>query len=248
MNLFKKLFSERMFRFIVGICICIISVIITLSLIVAIIEAVIPTSDENGTIRRLEVLGHELSEFSADKENVAFYADTINGNMFQFKDLLVIPWVEMKSDSLGNKNTILNFKVYNMSTKKEFNLFPENQRISNSKLIQIKEHLIWFIEAEDSFFIYDNQSTDLVKASFPIGYSFIYPELFNIEGIEELSNEEEERPTKTKEVKVPDTYLVNKNVSSFSIIGNQLLLCTQKEKDKQYWIYDLETKVIRKLN
>lgn len=244
MNLFKKLFSERMFRFIVGICICIISVIITLSLIVAIIEAVIPTSDENGTIRRLEVLGHELSEFSADKENVAFYADTINGNMFQFKDLLVIPWVEMKSDSLGNKNTILNFKVYNMSTKKEFNLFPENQRISNSKLIQIKEHLIWFIEAEDSFFIYDNQSTDLVKASFPIGYSFIYPELFNIEGIEELSNEKE-RPTKTK---VPDTYLVNKNVSSFSIIGNQLLLCAQKEKDKQYWFYDLETKEIWKLN
>ena len=87
-----------------------------------------------------------------------------------------------------------------------------------------------------------------MKASFLVGYSFIYPELFNIEGIEELSNEEEERPTKTKEVKVPDTYLVNKNVSSFSIIGNQLLLCTQKEKDKQYWIYDLETKEIRKLN
>ena len=132
-----------------------------------------------------------------------------------------------------------------MSTKKEFNLFLENQRISNSKLIQIKEHLIWFIEARDSFFIYDNQSTDLVKDSFPVGYSFIYPELFNIE---ELSNEEEERPTKTKEVKVPDTYLVNKNVSSFSVIGNQLLLCAQNEKDKQYWIYDLETKEIRKLD
>ena len=133
-----------------------------------------------------------------------------------------------------------------MSTKKEFNLFLENQRISNSKLIQIKEHLIWFIEARDSFFIYDNQSTDLVKASFPVGYSFTYPELFDIE---ELSNEEEEeRPTKTKEVKIPDTYLVNKNVSSFSVIGNQLLLCAQKEKDKQYWIYDLETKEIRKLD
>lgn len=159
----------------------------------------------------------------------------------------MIPWVEMKSDSLGKKNTILNFKVYNMSTKKEFNLLPENQRISNSKLIQIKERLIWVIEAKDTFFIYDNQSTDLVKASFPVGYSFIYPELFNIEEIEELSNEEE-RPTKTKEVKVPDTYLVNKNVSSFSVIGNQLLLCAQKEKDKQYWIYDLETKEIRKLD
>ena len=233
MNFFKKLFSERTFRIIVGTCICIVVILFTLFII-----GLGFTSADNELPDKIQ------SEFGADRNDVLFYRDTVNGNIFQFKDLLVIPWVEMKSDSLGKKNTILNFKVYNMSTKKEFNLFPENQRISNSKLIQIKEHLIWFIEAEDSFFIYDNQSTDLVKASFPIGYSFIYPELFNIEGIEELSNEKE-RPTKTK---VPDTYLVNKNVSSFSIIGNQLLLCAQKEKDKQYWFYDLETKEIRKLN
>lgn len=247
MNFFKKLFSERTFRIIVGTCICIVVILFTLF----IIEQGF-TSTDNELPDRVETWKSRLdkiqSEFGIDRNDVLFYRDTVNGNAFQFEDLLVIPWVEMKSDSLGKKNTILNFKVYNISTKKEFNLFPENQRISNSKLIQIKEHLIWFIEARDSFFIYDNQSTDLVKASFPVGYSFIYPELFNIEGIEELSNEEEERPTKTKEVKVPDTYLVNKNVSSFSIIGNQLLLCTQKEKDKQYWIYDLETKEIRKLN
>ena len=242
MNFFKKLFSERTFRIVVGTCICIVVILFTLF----IIEQGF-TSVDNELPGRVETWKSRLdkiqSEFGADRNDVLFYRDTVNGNIFQFKDLLVIPWVEMKSDSLGKKNTILNFKVYNISTKKEFNLFPENQRISNSKLIQIKEHLIWFIEARDSFFIYDNQSTDLVKASFPVGYSFIYPELFNIEGIEELSNEKE-RPTKTK---VPDTYLVNKNVSSFSIIGNQLLLCTQKEKDKQYWIYDLETTEIRKL-
>lgn len=232
-----------------GTCICIGAILFTLS----IIEQAF-TSSNNELPDRVETLKSRLdkiqSEFGIDRNDVSFYVDTVNGNTFQFKDLLVIPWVEIKSDSLGKKNTILNFKVYNMSTKKEFNLFPENQRISNSKLIQIKEYLIWFIEARDSFFIYDNQSTDLVKASFPIGYSFIYPELFDIEEIEELSNEEEEeeRPTKTKEVKVPDTYLVNKNVSSFSVLGNQLLLCAQNGKDKQYWFYDLETKEIRKLD
>ena len=245
MNFFKKLFSERTFRIVVGTCICIVVILFTLF----IIEQGF-TSADNELPGRVETwksrLGKIQSEFGADRNDVLFYMDTVNGNAFQFKDLLVIPWVEMKSDSLGKKNTILNFKVYNMSTKKEFNLFPENQRIFNSKLIQIKEHLIWFIEARDSFFIYDNQSTDLVNASFPVGYSFIYPDLFDIEGIEELSNEEE-RPIKTKEVKVLDTYLVNKNVSSFSIVGNQLLLCAQKEKDKQYWIYDLETRKIRKL-
>lgn len=247
MNFFKKLFSERTFRIVVGTCICIVVILFTLF----IIEQGF-TSADNELPGRVETWKSRLdkiqSEFGADRNDVLFYMDTVNGNAFQFKDLLVIPWVEMKSDSLEKKNTILNFKVYNVSTKKEFDLFPENQRISNSKLIQIKECLIWFIEARDSFFIYDNQRTDLVKASFPVGYSFIYPDLFNIEGIEELSNEEEERPTKTKEVKVPDTYLVNKNVSSFSVIGNQLLLCAQKEKDKQYWIYDLETKEIRKLD
>ena len=244
MNFFKKLFSERTFRIIVGTCICIVVILFTLF----IIEQGF-TSVDNELPGRVETWKSRLdkiqSEFGADRNDVLFYRDTVNGNAFQFKDLLVIPWVEMKSDFLGKKNTILNFKVYNMSTKKEFNLFLENQRISNSKLIQIKEHLIWFIEARDSFFIYDNQSTDLVKDSFPVGYSFIYPELFNIE---ELSNEEEERPTKTKEVKVPDTYLVNKNVSSFSVIGSQLLLCAQNGKDKQYWFYDLETKEIRKLD
>ena len=228
-----------------GTCICIVVILFTLF----IIEQGF-TSADNELPGRVETWKSRLdkiqSEFGADRNDVSFYVDTVNGNTFQFKDLLVIPWVEMKSDSFSLKNQILNFKVYNMSTKKEFNLFPENQRISNSKLIQIKERLIWFIEARDSFFIYDNQSTDLVKASFPVGYSFIYPELFDIE---ELSNEEEEeRPTKTKEVKIPDTYLVNKNVSSFSVIGNQLLLCAQNGKDRQYWIYDLETRKIRKLD
>lgn len=247
MNFFKKLFSERTFRIIVGTCICIVVILFTLFIIEqGFTSADNELPDRVGTWKsRLDKI---QSEFGIDRNDVLFYMDTVNGNAFRFKDLLVIPWIEMKSDSLGKKNTILNFKVYNVSTKKEFDLFPENQRISNSKLIQIKERLIWFIEAKDSFFIYDNQSTDLVKASVPVGYSFIYPDLFNIEGIEELSNEEEERPTKTKEVKVPDTYLVNKNVSSFSVIGNQLLLCAQKEKDKQYWIYDLETKEIRKLD
>ena len=247
MNFFKKLFSERTFRIVVGTCICIVVILFTLF----IIEQGF-TSANNELPGRVETWKSRLdkiqSEFGADRNDVSFYVDTVNGNTFQFKDLLVIPWVEMKSNSLGKKNTILNFKAYNMSTKKEFNLFPENQKISNSKLIQIKERLMWFIEAKDSFFIYDNQRTDLVRASFPVGYSFIYPELFNIEGIEELSNEEEERATKTKEVKVPDAYLVNKNISSFSIIGNQLLLCAQNGKDKQYWIYDLETKEIRKLD
>ena len=247
MNFFKKLFSERTFRIIVGTCICIGAILFTLF----IIEQGF-TSADNELPGRVETWKSRLdkiqSEFGVDRNDVLFYRDTVNEDAFQFRDFLVIPWVEMKSDSLGKKNTILNFKMYNVNTKKELDLFPENQRISNSKLIQIKEHFIWFIEARDSFFIYDNQSTDLVKASFPVGYSFIYPDLFNIEGIEELSNEEEERATKTKEVKVPDTYLVNKNVSSFSVIGNQLLLCAQKEKDKQYWIYDLETKEIRKLD
>ena len=133
MGFFKNLFSERTFRIIVGTCICIVTILFTL----VIIEQGF-TSADNELPDRVETLKSRL-----DKNDILFYRDTVNGNAFQFKDLLVIPWVEMQSDSLGKKNTILNFKVYNMSTKKEFNLFPENQRISNSKLIQIKERLIW---------------------------------------------------------------------------------------------------------
>ena len=242
MSFFKKFFSQRTMNIIAGTCICIWLVLFTLFIIEFGFFA-----DSDGLDRRWTSRIKEFDEFiPSKKEKVEFFTDTVYGTMFQFKDMLVIPLTEMKVDSLGEWNRILNFNIYNTTTKIESDLFPTNQDIFHSELVQVKDYLVWFIEAKDSFFIYDNQSAGLVKASCPSGYSFIYPETFKIEekeDIEELEDEEKQ-PAETK---IPDIYLTNKTLPSFSVIGNQLLLCAQKEEDKRYWIYDLETKEIREL-
>ena len=45
---------------------------------------------------------------------------------------------------------------------------------------------------------------------------------------------------------VIENYLVNKSIASFSVIENLLLFYAQKDRDKQYWIYDLEERKILK--
>ena len=242
MSFFKKFFSQRTMNIIAGTCICIWLVLFTLFIIEFGFFA-----DSDGLDRRWTSRIKEFDEFiPSKKEKVEFFTDTVYGTMFPFKDMLVIPLVEIKVDSAGEQNRILNFKVYHTNTKTESNLFPVNQEIIQSKLIQAKDHLFWFMETKDTFYLYDSCKVDLVKSAYPSGYSFVYPSTFEIEGVEEL-NHEEERPAKTKEIKIPDTYLVHKTVHSFSIVGNQLLFYAQKDHDKRYWLYDLTTKEIREL-
>lgn len=240
MSILKKIFSWRTMWVIVGTCICTWAILFTLF----IIESGF-FSDYGKT--RWTSRAKEFDKLvSTKKEEVLFFTDTVYGTMFPFKDMLVIPLVEIKVDSAGERNRILNFKVYHTNTKTESNLFPVNQEIIQSKLIQAKDHLFWFMETKDTFYLYDSCNVDLVKSAYPSGYSFVYLSTFEIEGVEEL-NHEEERPAQTKEIKIPDTYLVHKTVPSFSIIGNQLLFYAQKDHDKRYWLYDLTTREIREL-
>ena len=238
-NFFKNFFSQRTMNIVVGTCICIWAILFTLFII-----EVGLFSDSNGVERWTSRID-EWDEFiSSEKEKVDFFTDTINGDMFSFKGMLVIPWVEITSNSYGLFHTILNFKIYDTNRKTEYILFQTNQEISNSKLIQAKNHLIWFIEADEQFFIYDEQGTDLIACSYPSGYSFVYPEISDID-IENL--DPGEKSVVDKDIKKPDTYWVNNSLSSFSVIDNMLLFYAQKDNDKQYWAYDLEARTIQKL-
>ena len=55
-----------------------------------------------------------------------------------------------------------------------------------------------------------------------------------------------EKSTIEKNTPELDVYLVNKSIASFSVIENLLLFYAQKDRDKQYWIYDLEERKILK--
>lgn len=232
MGFFKNFFSWRTMLIIVGTCICIWVILFTLF----IIESGFFSDYGRGRwVSRVD----ELDDFISGKK-IKLFTDTVNGDMFQFKEMLVVPLVEITSDSSGVHHNILNFKIYDKEHKTESILFQINRKIKNSKLIQAKNHLIWFIVADEQFFIYDDQGTDLITSPYPSGYSFVYPETSDI--YKEISASGERLETEK-----PDTYLANKNISSFSVIGNQLLFYAEKDRDKQYWIYDLTTKEIREI-
>lgn len=232
MSILKKIFSWRTMLIIVGTCICIWVILFTL----LIIESGFFSDYGRGRwVSRVE----ELDDFISGKK-IKLFTDTVNGDMFQFKEMLVIPLVEITSDSSGVQQKILNFKMYDTEHKTESTLFQTNQEIRCSKLIQTKSHLIWFIEANEQFFIYDNQGTDLIASPHKPGYTFVYPETSDID-------DSGEQYSTVKKTEMPDTYLVNNSVPLFSIIGNQLLLYAQKDRDKQYWVYDLTTKEIHEI-
>lgn len=42
-------------------------------------------------------------------------------------------------------------------------------------------------------------------------------------------------------------YQIDKSCPSFTIIDNQLLVCARSQKDKRYWIYDLNLMAISPL-
>lgn len=246
MGFFKKLFSQRTMNVIVGTCFCILIILFTLF----IIELGFFGGDgiDRSRLGKWVDRVERSDDFDSYKrKNIVISTDTVNDNLFQFKEMLVIPLVEVKSDSSGVRRTILNFKVYHTKRKTESTLFPTCQTIVNSKLIQVKEHLIWFIEADGQFFIYDEQGTGLIATSSPTGYSFVYPETSEVEIWEKLDSGEMVMPIVPKDFKMPDAYVANKAVVPFSIVGNHLLLCAKKDKDKKYWTYDLETKVVREL-
>ena len=176
MDFFKKLFSQQTMNIVVGTCICIWVILFTLF----IIEGGL-FSDSN-RIKRWESRIDEWDEFIPnEKENMEFFTDTVNGDMFSFKKMLVTPWIEITSDSCGIHHKILNFKIYDTNRKTEYTLFQTNQEIRNSKLIQAKNHLIWFIEADEQFFIYDEQGTDLIANPSLPSYSFVYPKISDID-------------------------------------------------------------------
>ena len=238
MDFFKKLFSQQTMNIVVGTCICIWVILFTLFIIEG------GLFSNSNRIKRWESRIDEWDEFiSNEKENMEFFADTVNGDMFSFKKMLVTPWIEITSDSCGIHHKILNFKIYDTNRKTEYTLFQTNQEIRNSKLIQAKNHLIWFIEADEQFFIYDEQGTDLIANPSLPSYSFVYPKISDID-IETL--DPGEKSTIEKNTPELDVYLVNKSIASFSVIENLLLFYAQKDRDKQYWIYDLEERKILK--
>lgn len=138
MSLFKKLFTEKMFFIVVGTCVCVLVVFFTLG----IIEGVVIES--NGETRwaawrnRLEEVNQVLN-----KEKVVLYTDTVQGEMFGFKDLMVIPVLELTRDSTGEHRKMLNFQMYDAARGIQCLLFQEHRHIFDSRMVKVKDAVLW---------------------------------------------------------------------------------------------------------
>ena len=150
-DFFKKLFSVRTVNVIMCTCICIILILAMLG----VIEFSLYSKDDTfGYSRRIDRFIPENNE----EEYKELSIDTLQGDMFSFKNYRVLPFLEVKKTTMGDKKTILNFKLFDVNSKTEQTLFPSNQKIHVSKLVKTERCLLWMIETWDKYFyLYDSE-------------------------------------------------------------------------------------------
>lgn len=234
-DFFKKLFSVRTVNVIMCTCICIILILAMLG----VIEFSLYSKDDTfGYSRRIDRFIPENNE----EEYKELSIDTLQGDMFSFKNYRVLPFLEVKKTTMGDKKTILNFKLFDVNSKTEQTLFPSNQKIHVSKLVKTERCLLWMIETWDKYFyLYDERTDHLLSVEIPKGFYLIYPEQMD----DSLENSEE----RDSEFSGTTSHVVELNCQPFSIQENQLLICAEsyKNKDKCYWLYNLDTYEIKSI-
>lgn len=234
-DFFKKLFSVRTVNVIMCTCICIILILAMLG----VIEFSLYSKDDTfGYSRRIDRFIPENNE----EEYKELSIDTLQGDMFSFKNYRVLPFLEVKKTTMGDKKAILNFKLFDVNSKTEQTLFPSNQKIHVSKLVKTERCLLWMIETWDKYFyLYDERTDHLLSVEIPKGFYLIYPEQMD----DSLENSEE----RDSEFSGTTSHVVELNCQPFSIQENQLLICAEsyKNKDKCYWLYNLDTYEIKSI-
>lgn len=245
MKFFKKLFSEKMFLIIIGTCVSVLIILFTLG----VLETVIVES--NGTQRwltwksRLEQVDRILT-----KDEVVLYADTLQGECFGFKNLIVFPVMEMKRDSLGEHQRLLNFQLYDVSRDSISMLFSNHQNIFNSKLVKVKNTVLWFIESDTVAYIYDSRQTQYISFPKDRYCRLVYPSSKNdlLQVVDEVDSEEQDIASlsRTKSPRtLPDVFCDDNTYQSFSLVDGLLIFSAEcRHSGKQYWLYDLNAKKI----
>ena len=239
MSFFNKFFSQRTVNIIVGTCICVIIILMTLYFL----EVALFTDSSFREASRTDTWKSRFERYSEyiGKEEITLSCDTIQGEIFGFRDQLIIPIIEMKQDSLGKHQTILNFSVSEIDAPVNKLLFPEGLRIYQHKIVSVGPTRLWLIEAKDCFYIFDERKEQSVQAACQSPFSLVFP------GEEqpltsEIESEEDNRDIEKQKKTINIPY------SSFSLINNHLLIQAKANKNNLYWIYDMSNATIRSIN
>lgn len=242
MSLFKKLFTEKMFFIVVGTCVCVLVVLFTL----AIIEGVVIESNcETRWItwqNRFEEVNQVLS-----KEKVVLYTDTVQGEMFGFKNLMVIPVLELTRDSTGEHRKMLDFQMYDAHNGTQCLLFPEHRHIYDSKMVKVKDAVLWIMEADTVVYLFDSREPHYITSNKNPRYRLLYPssksELLKdgVADSDEVTPEEQKSP-----VTLPDAYCDDNVYPSFSVVNGHLIISAEsvRYQGRMHWAYDLQSRRI----
>lgn len=241
---FKNLFTRRAFNIIVGICALIWVIILTWGLIELALKGSV---EEDGWRARLSSYSSNDDYDAEDYKTLS--TDTVYGEMFHFKDALVVPLLEVDNTRKYEFDSILNFKIISITQGTDSLLFQHNQKISHSELIQLDDRVLWIMEGKRVFYLYDSQSKHLQKVSYADDYSIVYPKSL------ELSIEDETKPAPDRDLLRQGTekkgaYLVDNRIPSFTKIGNKILILAKRdgrENGRLYWIYDTDKQMIREI-
>ncbi len=234
-NFLKKIFSSRTVNIIVGTCICIILILVTL----AIIEAAIFTRDSSRSRSR------NFADMIVSKEKTEYKVlsvDTLQGDIFSFKDYIVLPCMEVRNTTEGKEEVILNFNLFDKNTEMMHTLFQSDRRVYESKLVKTEKCLLWLIETYDKhFYLYNDRADHLLTVDIPEDFYILYPKT-----IEDTIGEKSEKELELSDEKT--AHVVNSICQPFSIHGNKMLISAQSHNgDKRYWLYNLNTYEIKLL-
>lgn len=244
MSFFNRFFSERTMNIVGGTCICIILILATLAFVeFAFINdsGIYKAPHHDSWQNRIERFKTEFAE-----EEIIFSCDTIQGQIFGFKNQFIVPIVEAKQDSIGKHQTILNFLVLGTENQTERKLFTYNQHIWNNQIIEINHVKLWFIETKGCFYLFDERKENPIEIKYPSTFSLAFPETETT--ISEKEDMNEKKPI-LKEKQETKPQLVNSNYPPFTIVNNQVLIQAQSNKnDNLYWFYNMTDKTIRIVN
>lgn len=246
MNTFlKNLFTRRVFNIIVGICALIWVIILTWGLIELALNGSV---EEDGWRARLSSYSSNDDYDAEDYKTLS--TDTVYGEMFHFKDALVVPLLEVDNTRKREFDSILNFKIISITQETDSLLFQHSQKIYHSELVQLDDRVLWVMEGKGVFYLYDSQSNSLQKVSYAEDYSIVYPKSLEYMSIEDEAKLAPDRDLMRQYAEQMNVYLVDNRIPSFTKIGNKILILAKRdgrENGRLYWIYDTDKQMIREI-
>lgn len=161
------LFTERMFKRIMGTCIVIGSVLF----IIVMVMTLYAIKD-----KKSNSYSNPLQENFNNKKDT-FLTDTIFDKALFLEDEILVPQMIVKDDLVRANNkykSIANFKIFDMQSDSTKWLFDSGQEIVDYTLIENEKRKVLLLEFSNGFYVYSKSNLPIVKIEYPLGFHLVF--------------------------------------------------------------------------